>query len=205
MARNNFARTASGLSSYELPDHKELETGDELTTISINKEFRSLISTLVLDALKGKERNDEWLNNEDKIINFLIDLYDKDSFLYTRIYDVALASNVVVSSLTPANIVEFEQVHNFTRKNALVECFFVVQGGSGPVDYIFNVSASSLMPSESAAAVGGGANPTTLVATANFTDISPGEQTLRLSGSVDTPNGQILSRFTAFWRVWDYD
>lgn len=189
----------------DLGAHNAPIAPNENTQISLNYKWQSLVAAAVEYYYYQADASEIGLDNEDYLSAFFNDLFDKDNYLYTRIYDVALASNVVVSSLTPANIVEFEQVHNFTRKNALVECFFVVQGGSGPVDYIFNISASSLMPSESAAAVGGGANPTTLVATANFTDISPGEQTLRLAGNVDTPNCQILSRFTAFWRVWDYD
>lgn len=189
----------------DLGSHNESLSPDENTQISLNYKWRSVVAAALEFYYYSGAGTEIGLDNEDWLSSFFEDLYDKDNYLYTRIYEVALASNVVVSSLTPANIVEFEQVHNFTRKNALVECFFVVQGGSGPVDYIFNVSASSLMPSESAAAAGGGANQTTLVATANFTDISPGEQTLRLVGIVDTPNCQILSRFTAFWRIWDYD
>lgn len=76
MGLNSFKESEGSLSDYELSPHDSVSSGDSLTTVQVNKDFRSLLTSLLLKQLDLSKNSEVKQDNEQLIENFLIDMLD---------------------------------------------------------------------------------------------------------------------------------
>lgn len=127
---NSFAKTRNGLHSYEFPSHLAVEEGDELTIVSLNKEYRSFISSLITDALDHSEKNEIWQDNQDRMFDFLIDLYNRDEMTKSSLIQIdMIATQTISTTLTSLN--NSGVTHNFTKPKALIRASLEVLAPTG--------------------------------------------------------------------------
>ena len=59
-----------------LPAHDAILTGDTLTSLSINREWRKLISNAIEAYLSHNKSDELTLDNEDLLSDLFLDFYD---------------------------------------------------------------------------------------------------------------------------------
>jgi hypothetical protein len=59
-----------------LPAHDAVLAGDSLTTVSLNFEWRKIISSAIEGYLATSAKDETTLDNQDLLSQFLIDLYN---------------------------------------------------------------------------------------------------------------------------------
>lgn len=70
----NFFASRSLLIDQILPAHDTATTPDVLTTLTVNKDYRSLIVAALDFYLEAN--TDTYIDNEDKVLAMVLDLYD---------------------------------------------------------------------------------------------------------------------------------
>jgi hypothetical protein len=103
-----------------LPVHNEALSGDELTTIQFNHEWRRIVASALSYYFRDFE-TDLGLDNEDLFNGVLVDLYTAESMANKlTILGILLAANRTRNQATFATVSGTEKPHTFTKPNAKV-------------------------------------------------------------------------------------
>jgi len=171
-----FASSAS-LLDLTLPDHNLVLAGDQLTTLSLNFEWRKLIAS-ALEFYFSHGETGLALDNDDLFNNLLIDLYNFETIgnaMKSTIYEITLAATRTTTSAVYVVVDGSEIVHTFTFSNAIVKYknMSMVGSAAGTTNDAVPTTASGAFVA-SARAFMTGTTPRNLEAMANYEGLDIG-------------------------------
>ena len=133
MVARCFANS-DALSLLTLGPHNELLSGDELTTVQLNRDWRRLVTAALYYYWRHK--TDELsLDNEDMLDDLLADIYDAETFTMRKftLHRQSITANFTTNSLVPVAVTNSNFNHTFTYPNAIVSCYNISNSNGGVV------------------------------------------------------------------------
>lgn len=124
--RGKFFVSSSALLNLTLPIHNEALSGDELTTIQLNHEWRRIVTSALFYYFKHGT-SELALDNEDLLDDVLEDIYTSEiTGMLTTLKGFVLPANRTRNLATYAAVADASVAHVFTKPKAVITFYNVV-------------------------------------------------------------------------------